>query len=254
MSDTVLVLRTCQKDMSSWKGTFTWPASGHVECPDWDPEPICGNGLHGLLWGTGDGALLDWSSDAKWLVVEVLASDIVKIGEKVKFPKGNVIFCGSQLEATKMIYAEGTGAPAGFAAMGIVGLHLDVGHHETAIVGYKGVATAGSQGSATAGDSGTATAGAEGTATAGDCGTATAGAEGRATAGDYGTATAGSQGSATAGYKGTATAGNHGTISIKWWDENAERYRLATGYIGENGLEPNTAYKLADEGKFVKVV
>jgi len=239
----VLVLRTCDKDLRSYND-FTWPASGHVECPDWSPTPTYGNGLHGLLWGTGDGALLDWSSDAKWLVVEVLEDTIVKIGEgKVKFPKGNVIFCGSQLEATKMIYDR---APALFYGMGIVGFHLDVGHGQTAIAGDYGHATAGYKGTATAGN--------YGVATAGDSGTATAGAEGTATAGDYGHATAGDSGTATAGDYGTATAGAEGTISIKWWDSNAERYRLATGYIGENGLEANVPYKIEENGKFIKVV
>ena len=97
---------------------------------------------------------------------------------------------------------------------------------------------------------GTATAGYKGTATAGDRGTATAGDEGTATAGCGGTATAGDRGTATAGDRGTATAGYWGTLVIRRWD--GERYRTVVGYIGENGLEPNTPYKLDDKGEFVK--
>ena len=55
-------------------------------------------------------------------------------------------------------------------------------------------------------------------------------------------------GSATAGYYGTATAGDCGTVCIKWWD--GDRYRLVVGYVGEDGIEPNTPYRVVD-GKLV---
>ena len=73
---------------------------------------------------------------------------------------------------------------------------------------------------------------------------------GTATAGYEGTATAGDGGMATAGYGGTATAGDKGTLIIRRWD--GKRDRTVVGYIGENGLEPNTPYKLNDAGEFVK--
>jgi hypothetical protein len=93
---------------------------------------------------------------------------------------------------------------------------------------------------------------------AGYRGTATAGPYGKATAGDYGTATSGPGGTAMAGYRGTATTGDNGTamagekgrISILCHDGN--RSREVTGYIGENGLEPNVPYKLNDRHEFVK--
>jgi hypothetical protein len=91
-----------------------------------------------------------------------------------------------------------------------------------------------------------------GTATAGDGGSATAGDYGTATAGDGGTATAGYRGTATAGYQGTATAGDKGLIMIRWFDPDARRCRIHTGYIGENGLKPNTPYKLDDKGNFIE--
>ena len=80
--------------------------------------------------------------------------------------------------------------------------------------------------------------------TAGDWGTAAAGYGGAATAG-YG-------GTATAGYRGTATAGERGTLLIKWWDGDRYRYRIATGYVGEDGIEPNVAYKCDTTGRLVK--
>lgn len=50
--ETVLVLRTCAADLTSYGG-FQWPESGPVESPDWNPIAECGNGLHGWL-GAGD--------------------------------------------------------------------------------------------------------------------------------------------------------------------------------------------------------
>ena len=73
---------------------------------------------------------------------------------------------------------------------------------------------------------------------------------GTATAGDDGTATAGYAGTATAGDEGTATAGDDGILNIRWWDGN--RYRIATFYVGENGIEPNTPYGVDDTGQPVK--
>jgi hypothetical protein len=78
------------------------------------------------------------------------------------------------------------------------------------------------------------------------------GALGTATAGDGGAATAGDGGTATAGYSGTATAGDRGELRIRWYDYKADRYRLAIAYVGEDGIEPNVAYRLDDEHKFVR--
>jgi hypothetical protein len=88
-----------------------------------------------------------------------------------------------------------------------------------------------------------------GTATAGDRGTATAGDGGTATAGDRGTAyRAGDGGTATAGDRGTATAGYGGTVQVRYWDYDKQRYRVATGYVGEDGFLANTAYRVV-QGK-----
>ena len=57
------------------------------------------------------------------------------------------------------------------------------------------------------------------------------------------------RGTATAGDCGTATAGDRGTIQIKYYDGN--RYRFAVGYVGEDGIEPNVAYRV-DGGQLVK--
>ena len=187
----VLVLRTCAEDQSSYGG-YLWPQSGLAACDDWDPTPTCGHGLHGLLWGEGDGTLLSWSPGAKWLVVEVNAADVVAIDSaKVKFSAGVVVYCGTRYEATRLVAAH---APAGTKIVGLIASVPDHAQHEGAD---------------------------------------------RATV--------------SGGYGATVSGGECGLIAVKWWDDQAHRYRLAVGYIGEDGIEANTKYRVEGRGKLVKV-
>ena len=160
----VLCLRTCDAQRRG-HGGFQWPESGYVEAPDWSPEPCCGKGLHGLLWGEGEAFQLSDFEDAVWLVVAVDAADIVDLGGKVKFPRGEVVYCGVRDGATAYILANGGAGKACAYA------RVTVGDGGTATAGDRGTATAGDRGTATAGGGGTATAGGGGTATAGDEGT-----------------------------------------------------------------------------------
>ena len=161
MEHKAYILRTCNADMSSRNG-FIWPREGAVECPDWKATKECGNGLHGALWGEGDGSLLDWSDGAVWVVAGV--DEWIDLDGKVKFPRADVVFAGPRDEAVAEIIKRGaTGA--------VIGGTATAGDLGTATAGYRGTATAGDGGTATAGDYGTATAGDGGTATAGDGGT-----------------------------------------------------------------------------------
>lgn len=85
-----LILRTCAADLTS-HGGFQWKSSGVVVAPDWDPEPECGGGLHGLLNGQGDAGLLNWSPDAVWIVAKP-GRELVDLGEKVKCKRATVIY------------------------------------------------------------------------------------------------------------------------------------------------------------------
>src|SRR5581483_845381 len=107
----VLVLRTCNPDRISTNG-FRWPESGPVAAPDWRPTKECGHGLHGFAWGEGDGQLANWDSDAKWLVVAVDPATIVDLGGKVKFPRGEVVFCGDRAAATAYLTEHGAAGRA----------------------------------------------------------------------------------------------------------------------------------------------
>ena len=157
-----LVLRTCNSDMTS-HGGFKWPKSGKVECSDWSPEPACGKGLHGLLWGEGDGSLLGGFS-CPHLVVEIDEASKVDLQGKVKFSSGAVVHCGDAKSATDFI--------------------RDHGGRGRSIV----------RGTSTSGDGGTSTSGVRGTSTSGDGGTSTSGDRGTSTSGVGGTSKTGSAG------------------------------------------------------------
>jgi hypothetical protein len=93
--ESAFLLRTTDENLRSHNG-FQWPAKGYITCGDWNPRPVCGGGLHGLLHGKGDYRLLALDNPtAKWLVVRVRAKDVVAIdSQKVKVREGWVEFMG----------------------------------------------------------------------------------------------------------------------------------------------------------------
>jgi hypothetical protein len=234
MSDEfVLVLRTCDANLRSHNG-FQWPESGYVEAPDWRPTYKCGHGLHGLPWGEGDGRLLNWGDDAKWLVVRVKAKDLLAgqgdLTDKCKFKGGEVVYCGDRLGATQYITENGgagkaiVGADqqtdkdgatqtAGDGATQTAGYRATqtAGYRATQTAGYGATQTAGDRATQTAGDRATQTAGYRATQTAGYGATQTAGYGATQTAGDRATQTAGYGATQTAGYGATQTAGDGAT-------------------------------------------
>jgi hypothetical protein len=257
-----LVLRTVAADMVS-RGTnadgsprpdFTWPALGPVQCSDWEPTPACGHGLHGLLWGEGDWGLLAREADAKWQVVEVDTASVVKIdnGEKVKFPRGEVLYSGEQAIATTMVLcgrrafertmalAKHAGAKAG--AEGDYSSATSSGDSSSAASSgnYSRAASSGySSSAASSGDSSRA-------ASSGDYSRA-------ASSGDSSRAAQkGESGIACAlGDDVTVTVGERGLLIATWWDEPAKRYRAVVGEVGVDGIEAGVAYVVRD-GKLVR--
>ena len=216
-----LVLRTCAADLTSY-GEFQWPESGVVEAPDWNTHAACGNGLHGLLWGIGDGSLLNWDADARWLVVDVVVADVVEIGGKVKFPRCEVVFCGAKDGAVAMLIAHGADSSR------VVGSTITGGDGSTITGGYGSTITGGDRSTITGGDRSTITGGYRSTITGGDGSTITG------------------------GDRSTITGGANATMAIRSWDEKQQRRRFTIGYIGEDGLEPNVAYRLDENGKFIR--
>jgi hypothetical protein len=330
----VLIIRTCKADGTSYNG-FKWPESGLVECPDWDPKPECGNGLHGLMWGDGDWSLINNANDAKWQVVKVSPADIVKIDDsKVKFRKGEVVFTGGMAEAVTRVLADrwhiekivehglkekspatasGRGAKAASsgnystaassgdyskaASSGDSSTAASSGNYSTAASSgdYSKAASSGdSSKAASSGDSSTAassgnysTAASSGdyskAASSGDSSTAASSGNysTAASSGDYSKAassgdsskaassgdssTAASSGNySTASAKGKDTiamaagsgcvvsAGENGCFATAYYDDSAKRYRILVGYVGEDGVKPETPYEIRD-GKLQEV-
>jgi len=88
------------------------------------------------------------------------------------------------------------------------------------------------------------------TLTGGDGSTNTGG-DGSINTGGYGSTNTGGYGSTNTGGDGSTNTGGYGsTLIFKWWDGN--RYRFTIGYVGEDGIEPNVAYKLDADHKIVR--
>ena len=217
----VLVLRTCNADMTSYGG-FKWPESGPVEAPDWKPTKECGNGLHGWLWGCGDWSLKIGDDSRKWLVIETDSKGIVELSGKVKFQSGNVLFVGRAWNEAMAFLRGRAGLVFESSATGYSG-------HASA-TGYSGHASAtGYYGHASA---------------TGNYGHASA-------TGNYGHASATGESGWAVSNQGTAKTGKDGIITIRY-KPNSGKYRVAVGYVGENGIKPNVAYKVDDQGKFIE--
>ncbi len=198
------------------KNKFVWPkeVGAKVVAPDWEDTEECGNGLHGWRNGQGDLDCTDYwkEPDCVWLVIDV--ESYIELEGKVKFKEGTILYVGNVQGAAALI------------------------HERTGEWSFGAVVPAG------------IIAPALGTSTSGDCGTSTSGYRGTSTSGEGGTSTSGYRGTAISGDCGTATSGNCGTIVIKYY--NNQRYRLRVGYIGEDGLKPNVAYKLDENHNFIE--
>ncbi len=71
--------------------------------------------------------------------------------------------------------------------------------------------------------------------------------------GDYGHASAtGYSGWAIGGYGSYVKADKNGALTALWFDQKANRPRVAVAYVGEDGIKANTWYEVKD-GKFVEV-
>lgn len=222
----VYVLRTCDSKMRTFRG-FKWPESGYVEADKWKPEHPFMYGLFGLLWGEGNGSLLDSEPDAKWIITKVLASDIVQLKEKtqVKYPKGEVVFVGEKQSATlKIIELGAKGRRVCYAK-------IEMGDMEMAAVGYGGTAISGYCGISSSGP--------EGISISGKYGESDTGFKGLSVSGDFGTSFAGQGGIVMSGVKGI--------IGICYYDPDNNRNRYKIGYIGEDGLKPNVKYRLSND-------
>ena len=160
----ILVLRKVASDMTSYKGSFTWPQSGPVEAPDWQPHDICGNGLHGLPWGEGG----DYLIGVLWVCCLVNTStdnyihgsgDMV---DKCKFRRAEDVSVGTQEEVILNVQKY---APINTRIN--YAIQVDTKTDVTQTAGYRSTQTADNGSTQTAGNDSTQTAGNNSTQTAG---------------------------------------------------------------------------------------
>jgi hypothetical protein len=278
------MLRTCDKNMRAYHG-FVWPESGPVSAPDWNPEPVCGRGLHGLLMGIGDISHLSRDSNAKWFVVAVDSGSVVDLDGKVKVPSGNVVYCGDRDGAVSFLVQNGgdvTKIPFTYQRCGdystltggdystltggdystLIGGHrstLTGGNDSTLTGGYDSTLTGGNGSTLTGGNystlaggnGSTLTGGNRSTLTGGNGSTLTGGDGSTLTGGNRSTLTGGNDSTLTGGNRSTLTGGNDSTLIAKYWDKKQSRYRFVIGEVRDGGLRAGIAYKCVD-GRFVK--
>jgi hypothetical protein len=207
-------MKTVDRNYKS-HGGFQWPKKigARVVAPDWNEQPVCGGGLHGLLWGCGDGSLLDWNTEAIGVVFSA-TGNVVDINNKVKVRSGKVEYIGSIQQCAQYIYDHGG------LGMPIVGLCFNGGDGSTLTGGDRSTLTGGYGSTLTGGNGSTLTGGNGSTLTGRD--------------------------------ESTLTGGEKSILQIKYYD--GIRYRIVTGYIGEDGLLPGVPYRLDGNRKFEKAI
>ena len=221
----ILVLKTTKaggephcNGVGDIKTDFRWPRSGVVECPDWSPEPKCGNGFHGLEFGEGSWELLkaDETPSDEWRAVLVQPQDLVRLTDngdtKVKFRRGEIVYCGDLAGAMTYVMC-------GKNAM------------ERAAILASGNFVSGNYSRATS---------------SGDYSLATS--SGNSSRAEQ----KGTSGIAAAiGSNVRGKAGENGLLILTWWDAPAKRFRACVGEVGIDGIEADTWYVVKD-GKLVK--
>jgi hypothetical protein len=283
MTETTLMLRTCKGDMTSYEG-FKWPEEGWVSCPDWNPSPVCGGGLHGFLMGEGNGGLIDWEKNTRWLICEIYNKEIVDLGDKIKVPRAKVIHVGTQRTATDYLLANGAAGKkvigctleggdgstlTGGCGSVLTGGDMSIltggnwskivgGDGATIVGGYRSALIGGDDSTLIGGDDSTLTGGYGSTLTGGKRSTLTGGnrsilvgGDGAVIVGGYESILTGGEGSILSdrGYESTLTGGD-GAILIF---SHCEGTKKVVVVIGKDDFKPNVPYKLNEHNIPVEV-
>lgn len=120
INDPAYVLRVCRVDERGklrptigWEG-FEWPRLGKVEDASFRRSGSCGHGLHGclpeqILKANATNLLNPDKEAVEYLVVEVERSDLdyIESWNKVKYPRGNVVYAGSWRRCLEILSEKG---------------------------------------------------------------------------------------------------------------------------------------------------
>jgi hypothetical protein len=273
--DCVLVLKRLDKDGCSYGGCKL-PESGQWTAPevwdpawgdkpsDWkggfDPNPVCGGGIHGWPWGMGLGEGSDYSFIHDiWCVIAVRPEDVVgniQDGRKCKFKTGLLVFRGAFVDAWMKV-CSGRHALIGQMAKergNIAGGYMS----NAASSGYRSnAASSGDMSNAASSGyrSNAASSGYRSNAASSGYGSnaASSGDMSNAASSGYRSNAAASGKDcavACAGMGGTVTVGPNGAFAIAYWADDGPRF--LTGKVGENDILADTTY-CVQNGKLAKV-
>ena len=226
-------LRTTDRKGKSY-GDFQWPmeVGATVTCPDWNHQPACGGGLHGLLNGEGTQFLLGEKDDPWWIVE---AEDAVYIKGKYKFQTCKVVAFGDCEEICMKMY-DLTGGACPY-------ITLTGGDMSTLTGGNRSILKGGIRSTLTGGDKSTLTGGDGSTLTGGYMSTLTGGDGSTIKGGNWSTLTGGDESILTGGFKSTLTGGDESALLFS--DDSL------FAVVGEAGIKPDTPYHVV-VGKIVE--
>jgi hypothetical protein len=218
----VLVLRTVKPDMSAYGG-FMYPTSGRVWAEDWDETPLCGGGLHGWLWGEGDDSLAIGDEDTRlWLLLLVDEAKIVRLDGKVKFPEGEVVFCGDWQTAVKIIQrfapddtkVNRSTNSGGYGSTNSGGdRSTNSGGDRSTNSGGEGSTNSGGNGSTNSGGNGSTNSGGDRSTNSGGYGSTNSGGDGSTNSGGNGSTNSGGDRSTNSGGYGSTNSGGYGSTN-----------------------------------------
>jgi hypothetical protein len=257
------MLRTCRVEEDGTlrsSGGFEWPRNGYVAAADWDPDPASWGGLHGLLWGEGDGRLLRSGGDAAWLVVAIDTKQVVNLWGHVKAPWGYVVHCGDRYSATQWLVDHGADERevVGTTLTGRDHAVLVGGDYSTLFGGDYATLTGGACSVLAGGDysrlsawhGSTLTGGDHAVLVGGDNSTLTGGSGSALTGRDYCTLVGGDGSTLTGGEESILTGGEGSQLRFEYYD--LVRDRIAVAYVGEDGVAPGVAYRCNMHGEIVR--
>ena len=198
---------------------FVWPiAPGSVvECPDWDPNTNCANGLHFLLPGQNNPGV--WYDDLR-LVLKIARRDMVVQGGKAKCKKCIVLFAGTHEETCAWLNKWHPGPWYRSTQTG--------GYRSTQTGGYGSTQTGGYRSTQTGGDGSTQTGGDGSTQTGGYRSTQTGG-YGSTQTGGYGSTQTGGYGSVSIAGPNSKQKGTNTLLVCRWCDHG---YHFRTAIAG----------------------
>ena len=173
-------------------GDFEYPKKkGALILPkEWNPEPECGNGIHGMVWWTYKHSI---KNNNIWMILKYISVEAIVIGNnKIKVPQAWVVAWGTAEEIQKK--------------WGELTCHTYQYDYATQTAGNYSVQKAGYHSTQIAEEHSTQTAGYHSTQTAGEHSVQKSGAASIQIAGNASTQTAGGRSTQTAGYHSTQTA------------------------------------------------